>query len=222
MPSVLLLGATGLVGSACLRQLLDDPAIVRVVTLTRRPLPDGVRSPKLEARVGDLERLDTMVDSFVASRVICALGTTIRVAGSQARFRVVDYDIPLAAARLARQSGTRHFLLVSSLGADPKSRVFYSRVKGELEQALTGVGFPSVSIVRPSLLLGPRKESRIGEEIAKFFSWVPLGPYAAIHADDVAAALVRLAKEERPGVRIVTSSQMRAWARERRRAMEGA
>ena len=208
----MLLGATGLVGSACLRRLLDDPVFTRVVTLTRRPLPNGVTSPKLEARVGDLEHLETMVDAFVASRVICALGTTIRVAGSQQRFRVVDYEIPLAAARLARAQGASHFLLVSAIGADPRSRVFYSRVKGELERELAGIGFPSLTIVRPALLLGDRKEFRLGERLAQLFSWVPLGPYTAIHADDVASALVRIAKEEPRGIRIVESSEMRRWS----------
>ena len=213
MPSVLLLGATGLVGSACLGRLLDDPAFERVVTLTRRET--GLTGPKLTAHVGDLERLEAHADAFAVDAVICALGTTIRQAGSQERFRAIDYGIPLAAARLAKTRGASQYLLVSSLGADAGSRVFYSRVKGELERDVAAVGFPSVAIVRPSLLLGNRREFRLGERIAQLLAFIPMGAYTAIQADDVAAALVRLAKQPRPGVTIVSSSQMRTWARER-------
>jgi len=212
MSTILLLGATGLVGSATLRLLRDDPAFPRVVTLTRRPLA-AVTHPKLDARVGDLEQLDALADAFAVDVVICALGTTIKQAGSQARFRAIDFDIPLAAARLARARGARHYLYVSSLGADPASPVFYSRTKGELEAALRGVGFPRLSIVRPSLLLGPRAELRPGERLAQLFGFLPLGKYTAIPAADVAAALVRLTKDDGTGERIVESAEMRAWAR---------
>jgi uncharacterized protein YbjT (DUF2867 family) len=214
VPSVLLLGATGLVGSACLTQLLDDPAFARVVTLTRRAT--GASHARLDARLGDLEHPDAHADAFAVDAVICALGTTIRQAGSPERFRAVDYGMPLAAARLARARGARHYLLVSSIGADAGSRNFYLRVKGEVERDIAAVGFPSLSIVRPSLLLGGRREFRLGERIGQLLSFVPMGPYTAIQGRDVATALVRLAKEERPGVRIVTSSEMRAWARKRR------
>jgi uncharacterized protein YbjT (DUF2867 family) len=213
MPSVLLLGATGLIGSAVLRLVRDDAAFPRVVTLTRRPLGAEGAHPRVDACVGDLERMDTLADAFAVDAVICALGTTIRLAGSQARFRAVDHDIPLAAARIARQRGVTHFLYVSSIGANPRSSAFYLRTKGELEQALAGVGFDRLTIVRPSLLLGDRKEVRLGERIGQLLSFIPMGRYTAIHADDVAAALVRLAKEDGKGLRTVESSEMRAWAR---------
>jgi len=217
MSSVLLLGATGLVGSATLRLLRDDPAFPRVVTLTRRPLPGGGVNPKVDARVGDLEKLDALADAFAVDAVICALGTTIRQAGSEARFRAIDFDIPLKAARLARDHGVAHYLYVSSLGADPHSRVFYSRTKGEMEAALRDVGFPRLSIVRPSLLLGERREFRPGERLAQLLAFIPMGRYTAIPAADVAAALVRLAKEDGAGVRVVESDEMRSWARAARR-----
>lgn len=213
MPSILLLGATGLVGAATLRLLRDDPAFPRVVTLTRRPLPGGGVHPKVEARVGDLEKLDAVADAFAVDAVICALGTTIRQAGSRARFRAIDFDIPLKAARLARARGATHYLYVSSLGADPRSPMFYSRTKGELEAALRDVGFPRLTIVRPSLLLGDRKEFRFGERIAQLFAFIPMGKATAIPATDVAAALVRLAREDGTGVRTVESDEMRSWAR---------
>jgi len=210
--AILLFGATGLVGSATLRRLLADDAFTRVVTLTRRPIQGGAR-PKLEARVGDLEALDTVADAFAVDAVICALGTTIRQAGSRERFRAVDHDIPLSAARLAKAHGAGHFLYVSSLGADPRSRNFYLRAKGDLEEALRGVGFSRLTIVRPSLLLGDRQEFRLGERLAQLVAFIPMGRYTAIRADDVAAALVRLAKVDGPPVRVVESAEMRAWAR---------
>jgi len=214
MPSVLLLGATGLVGSATLRRLLADDAFTRVVTITRRPV-GGIPQPRLDAHVADLEQLDAVADLFAVQTVICALGTTLKQAGSRERFRAVDHDIPLAAARLAKARGVRHLLYVSSLGAHPRSPVYYSRVKGELEIALQRVGLPRLTIVRPSLLLGERTEFRAGERVAQLLGFIPMGRYSAIPADDVAAALVRLAKEDGPTLRVVESAEMRAWARGR-------
>jgi uncharacterized protein YbjT (DUF2867 family) len=212
MATIVLLGATGLVGGECLRQLLAEPSVTMVRVLTRRDF-DAPGSPKVEIRVTDLEHLDARPGQLRADTVLCALGTTIKVAGSQERFRVVDHDIPVAAARLARAEGAGQFLLVSSIGADAGSRSFYLRVKGETERDIGAVGFPSLGIVRPSLLLGARREFRLGERIAQAFAWLPMGPYQPIHARDVAAALVRLVRERAPGERIVESSEMRAWAR---------
>jgi uncharacterized protein YbjT (DUF2867 family) len=212
MPSIVLLGATGLVGGECLKLLLADAVFGPVRVLVRRPLPSGMASPKLEVHVTDLERLDQQPELLAADHLVCALGTTIRQAGSQERFRQVDYGIPLAAARTAVGRGARHFLLVSSLGASARSRVFYSRVKGELEEAVLGLGFRSVTIVRPSLLLGDRSEFRLGEALFTRLAFLPLGKYQPIHARDVAAALVRVAREDAPGTQIIESAQMRAWA----------
>jgi uncharacterized protein YbjT (DUF2867 family) len=217
MSSALLLGATGLVGSATLRLLLADNAFTRVVALARRPI-EGIARPKFETRIGDLEKLDTVADAFAVQTVICALGTTIRQAGSRERFRAVDHDIPLAAARLAKARGVKHLLYVSSIGADPRSRNFYLRTKGELEEALKGVGLPRLTIVRPSLLLGHRAEFRLGERLGQLFAFIPMGRYTAIQADDVAAALVHLAKEEGLGVRIAESDELRRLARAARSA----
>src|SRR5262249_2845744 len=139
----------------------------------------------------------------------------IRQAGSQERFQAVDYGMPLAAAKLAKARGARQYLLVSSIGADARSRTFYLRGKGELERDIAALGFASVSIVRPSLLLGRRREFRLGERLMQALAFMPAGPYTAIQARDVAAALVRLTKEARPGVTIVSSSEMRTWARQR-------
>ncbi len=208
MPSVALLGATGLVGRHTLDLLASDPHFTRVVVLARRK-PGEAMAPRVEAHLVDLERLDERPDLLRVDQVICTLGTTIKaVGGSRERFRAVDLGIPLAAARVARQQGARHFLLVSALGADAGSRIFYNRVKGELENELRVIGFRSVTILRPSLLLGERAELRIGEEVAKRFAWIVPGRYRPIHARDVAAALVRSAKEDVAGLHILENDEI--------------
>ena len=208
----MLAGATGLVGREALRLLLADPGVAQVVALVRRPLSDASAPPKLAVHVVDFERLEATTPPFEADQIVCALGSTIRQAGSEERFRAVDFGYPLALARLAVERGARHLLLVSALGADPRSRVFYNRVKGELEEALTALGLPALSIVRPSLLLGDRKEFRLGEVLAKPFALLVPGRYRPVHACDVAAALLRLAREDAPGRRVVESETIRAWA----------
>lgn len=210
MPAVAILGATGLVGRYALDLLARDPYFERVAVLARRKFAEAT-APRVEAHIVDFERLEDRPDLFRVDQVICALGTTIKaVGGSQARFRKVDYDIPLTAAKLAVRQGARHFLLVSSLGADPESRIFYSRVKGELEDALRTLSFHSLTIVRPSLLLGDRAEFRLAEEVGKRFGWLVPGKYRPIHAREVAACLVRAAKKDDAGMRIIESDRIEA------------
>lgn len=207
--SVLVVGATGLVGRECVLQLLSDRGVQRVVVLVRRPLT-GIPDPehKLDTRIVKFDRLDEAGDAFRVNQVFCALGTTIRRAGSQRAFREVDHDYPLATARLAREHGARHFLLVSAAGASTRSPFFYSRVKGELEDDLKAMGFPSLTIVRPSLLLGEREEFRLGESAMKLVSWAIPGRYAPVQGRDVAAALVRAARDDAPGVRVIESEDI--------------
>jgi uncharacterized protein YbjT (DUF2867 family) len=210
--SVMLVGATGLVGRECLRLLLADNAFGRIVVVTRRPLSPAVQSPKLETHVVDFAHLNEYDALFKVDAILCAIGTTIRHAGSRTRFRTVDYEYPLAFAKLGRRAGCHHFLVVSALGANLRSRVFYNRVKGELEDALRGVGYPRLTIVRPSLLLGPRAELRLGEEVAKRVTrWLgPLVPRAfkPVEARAVAATLIRAAREEGSGVRVIESAEI--------------
>jgi uncharacterized protein YbjT (DUF2867 family) len=212
MPSVALLGATGLVGRQCLDMLASDPAFSRVVVLARRKFAEAT-APRVEAHIVDFEHLSDRPDLFRVDQVISAIGTTIKaVGGSRAKFRAVDYEIPMTAAKLARAQGARHFLLVSSLGADATSRIFYSRVKGELEDALRPMGFRSLTILRPSLLLGERSEFRLGEEVAKRFAWVVPGKYRPVDARDVARVLVLSAKRDDPGMHIIESDDIRQMA----------
>ena len=148
MTTLMLVGATGLAGGAVLRQALADARVTRIVAPTRRELPPH---PKLENPVVDFEHPPADAAWWCVDAVICTLGSTIRRAGSQEAFRRVDHDFPLAVARLARQHGARAFALNSATGADPGSRFFYNRVKGEVEDALREIGFPSLTIVRPAL-----------------------------------------------------------------------
>ena len=209
--TALLLGATGLVGGHCLSLLLQERAYARVHVLTRRPLPQS--HPRLVEHVVDFDRLDP--DVVRGDDVFCCLGTTIAVAGSQPAFRRVDHDYPLEVARLARKNGARHFLLVSSLGADAGSRVFYNRVKGETEDDLRALGYPGLVILRPSLLVGDRAEHRAGEEWGRRVMTVvgplmvgPLRRFRAIQAETVARAMVRTAERDPRGVQVMESDEI--------------
>ena len=206
-PVALLVGATGLVGQQCLRLLTQDPAVGTVRLLVRRPM--AVDSPKVQVCVADFDRLEAHADWLAADWVFCALGTTIAKAGSRAAFRQVDFDYPLQVAQLAKAQGAQRFLLVSATGADARSKVFYSRVKGELEEAIADIGFESVTFARPSLLAGDRDEVRIAERIGLKFGWLMPERYRPVQASQVAQGLVNAAKSGRPGVHGLTNLELR-------------
>jgi uncharacterized protein YbjT (DUF2867 family) len=206
--SVAIIGATGLVGSECVRQFAESQHFARVVALARRSLPDALAESRVETRIVDFDRLDAAAEHFRVSHIVCALGTTIKKAGSQERFRRVDHDYPLAAAHLGLRQGARHFLLVSALGANARSRIFYNRVKGDVENAIRALPYRSVTIVRPSLLLGERGEFRLGEWIGKLFAGIVPGRYKPVHAREVAATLLRAAVEDRVGLRVIESREI--------------
>jgi uncharacterized protein YbjT (DUF2867 family) len=196
MPIALIAGATGLVGRCLLRQLLDTPEYDRVIALGRRT-PDLVH-PKLVFVVADFSELEKVTTDLSCDDVFCCLGSTIKRAGSRENFRAVDHGAVLALAWAARRSGARRFFLVSSLGADATSRLFYNRVKGETEEALQVLGFSTLGIFRPSLLLGPRREFRLGERVSAGILWLAeplllgrLRQYRAIRAEVVARAMLR-------------------------------
>jgi uncharacterized protein YbjT (DUF2867 family) len=189
--------------------LLREAECRRVVALARRPLPN-VDPARLQCVVVDFEHLDRAADHFAVDAIICALGTTMRQAGSRERFRRVDFDYPLEAARVGRARGVAHYLLVSALGADSRSRVFYNRVKGELEEALASQGYPSLTIVRPSLLLGARREFRLGEAIAKRLAFRAPAGIRPVSARAVAAALVASAMNPAPGRTVLESAEIRS------------
>jgi uncharacterized protein YbjT (DUF2867 family) len=209
--SVLLLGATGLVGSECLKLLANDPSFKRVVVLTRGLLPH-TPTERFEYHQIDFDVPSTFQSHINVDVVICALGTTIKKAGSQAAFRKVDYSYPILFAERALKAGAKHFLLVSSSGANADSRIFYTRVKGELEIELQKLGYPALSIFRPSLLLGHRAEFRLGEIVSKVIlspiSFLIPKSVRPIQAKQVAASMVRSARADLAGVKIVRNQDM--------------
>ncbi len=219
--TALLLGATGLVGGHCLELLLEDEHYAHVATVGRRPAARVHR--KLKQHIIDFKTLKPQAEMIKADDVFCCLGTTIKKAGSREAFRKVDYEYPLDVARVALENGAAQFLLVSSLGADAGSSMFYSRVKGEIEAAVSALPFDGVQIFRPSLLLGERAERRTGERVAEaalnLFSFVLRGSlkkYRPVQARAVAAALVRVAKQHPAGVNIFESDHISAQANSRR------
>lgn len=193
-------GATGLVGRQLLAELVAEPRVERIVAVTRRPL--DLSHEKLEVLVTELDELEDALAKRQATHAFCCLGTTIAKAGSQAAFRHVDHDLSLAFGRACVEAGVEKLLVVTALGADPRSRVFYNRVKGELERDLAALGLPELHLLRPSLLLGEREERRRAEALAMALAKPlgallagPLAKYRAIDASDVAKALLAFALE---------------------------
>jgi len=210
MKTVLILGATGQVGQALLELALQHPEIAHVVAPTRRPLAPHV---KLDNPLIDFEVLPEAAAWWKADLALCALGTTLRQAKSRAGFYRVDHDYVLAAAELAHRAGTPIFGLVSSLGASASSRLFYLKTKGETERSLTALSFTSLTLVRPSLLIGgPRSSARFLEAFGLFIgkhlaSLLPRR-YRAVTTLQVARALLEAGLHARAGVHIIESEQM--------------
>jgi len=216
--TAILLGASGLVGGFCLRELVDDPSYTRVMLFGRRQLPALTRA-KVSQRIAELATL-TADDLHGAQDLFCALGTTIHKAGSQAEFRRIDLELPLHLANEAVKAGAEQMVVVSSVGADPRSKNFYLRTKGELEQGLAKLPFRAVHILRPSLLLGKRDEFRLGEAIgvtvAPALDLLTLGKlrrYHSVHAQLVGRAMVAAVRQGTAGVHIYEYRQIVALAR---------
>ena len=191
-------------------RLLASPAYATVAVWTRSPF--GEKFSKLTAHTIDFDRLQER--SVEAEDVFCCLGTTIKVAGSQAAFRRVDYEYPVALARAAARDGAKRLLVVSALGANANSRVFYNRVKGEMENSVRAAGVARICFFRPSLLSGPRAEPRFGERAGLVLGTMLgplLGRYRPIHADLVAAAMLKAALQDVPA-QTFESAQIRAFA----------
>lgn len=209
MKTALLLGATGLVGGYLLSQLLEDARYDAVIALTRRPL--DLQHPKLQQVIIDFDHPNPA--QIRGDDLFCALGTTLRKAGSkEAQYRI-DCAYPYEIGKIARQNGVQQYLLVSSIGADAQSSNFYLRTKGDLEEKIKALDFKAFVSARPSFLSGNRSEFRLGERIGIALAnlFAPLIPrkYRAIHARKVAAALIAFANAGLSGMHVVESDRLK-------------
>lgn len=204
-----IIGATGLIGSYLLQQLIEDGSFNIIRLLVRRPFKN--ENSKVEVKLIDFydnESFKLGIDGSDA--VFCAVGTTQKkVKGDKEAYRKIDHDIPVNAARFCKETGCGDFVFVSSIGADAKSKNFYLQLKGEVEDEIKKMNLESVSVFRPSILLGDRKESRAGERIGQMamqtFSFIlinNLRKYKPIHAKEVAAAMIYAAKQHKRGFSI--------------------
>lgn len=208
----LVAGGSGLVGHELLQLLDRDSRVDQVVAVSRRAL--GFQSKKISDLILNWDQPEAF-QLPPADVAFCSLGSTIKKAGSQEAFRKVDHDYVIQFAQSAKKAGVRKFLMVSAIGADEKSAIFYSRVKGETERDLEKVGFESLTVFRPSLLLGERAEKRFGEKLAiqlfplyRPFLVGPLAKQMPIEAKRVAQKMVEFTFAPVPGFRIVTNEEM--------------
>lgn len=206
MTRIVMAGASGAIGRLVLARLLARADVTAVHVIGRRAL--SLNHERLHQHVMPLEALDAFQPDFQVDAACNCLGTTIKAAGSQAAFRAVDQDAVLAFARLAQRAGARRFVSVSAIGASPRAATFYSRVKGEVEASLSGMGFSALDLLQPSLLLGDRDEFRAGERAAQLLSVPfgplmrgPLSPWRPIETRVVAMAAVASLCRDLPGLR---------------------
>jgi len=211
--NALIAGASGLVGSHCLRLLLASERYSQVISIGRRDLP--LIHPKLDQKVIDFDNLKRYSSELAADDVFCCLGTTIKKAGSKEKFYTVDHTYVVELAKMTAAKNANQFLVVSAMGADAGSMIFYNKVKGEMERDVQQQEFRAVHIFRPSLLLGEREEHRTGEELAskimRPLSGLMVGPlkkYKPILAEDVAKAMLWAADQRASGVHIYPSDEL--------------
>jgi uncharacterized protein YbjT (DUF2867 family) len=216
--TAIILGATGLTGGLLLDRLLADEDYTRVKLFSRKTT--GVTSPKITEYVGDLMQLEQFREDFRADVVFVCIGTTSAKTRDRGLYHAIDYGIPSAAARLARESQIPVFMVMSSLGANSRSRIFYSRTKGEMEEAVLGQHIPHTYILRPSLILGERDEKRFGERLGGFIFKLGKGmlrgglaKYRAIEAGRIADAMIALARTL-PDMQMVPSDVIQKLGRE--------
>jgi len=210
MKTALLVGSTGLVGNQLLQLLLNSSRYGKVVALVRQHVLEP--HAKLQQVVVDFSKLSERATEYKADDIFCCLGTTMANAGSKENFYQVDFYYPFLLAKTNFIAGAKQYLLVSALGATKESGIYYNRVKGEVEEAILNVGYETVHIFRPSLLLGPRKEKRFGENTAKalykiFGSLIP-DKYKAIDSFKVAKAMLSYASRDDKGVFIHESKDL--------------
>lgn len=213
MKTALIIGSTGLTGSYLLQHLLNSEKYDKVISFSHRET--GVEHPKLVNRIVNFDKPEEFCDLVKGDDFFCAIGTTIKKAGSKEAFRKVDFTYPMQFAKCAMENNVANFLLISAMGANAKSSNFYSRTKGEIETYLQQANFKSVAIMRPSLLLGNRAEFRFAEKVGgvimKILSFAFVGPlakYKAIQAETLAKAMFNIAQIQTSGFRIYQSDKL--------------
>lgn len=206
MKTAIIIGATGLVGSTLAEQILENPAYSKVVLLLRKPL--NISHTKLVQAVIDFDKPDA--SKIVGDDLFCAMGTTLAKAGSKEAQYKIDCTYPFEIGKIAKANGVKQYILVSSVGADFGSSNFYLKTKGDLEQKIKSLGFQNFISLRPSFLMGDRKEFRLGEKIGKVLSNIlspllfgSLRKYHGIEASDVAKAMQKFANQGLRGVKYV-------------------
>lgn len=211
--TALLVGASGLVGNELLHILLESQIYEKVVALVRRPLE--IKHPNLVEVLCDFERLEEVEEYFQVDDVFCTLGTTIKKAKTKEAMYRVDVEYPISIAELAREKGAKQFLIVSSMNANKDSRLWYPKMKGELEEFLRKIPYEAMLIFQPSLLLGNRSEFRLlekmGVKIVRGLSRImgnKIGSRLGIEAKTVAAAMFLVAQKEQKGIQVYSSKQM--------------
>ena len=182
--------------------------------LVRRPLQAQQKALKVEEHVIDFAELGSCGAFFDVDQVICALGTTLRQTPAHDVYRSIDFEYPVTAARLALEHSAHHYLVVSAVGADSRSRLFYNRTKGEMEDALKALRFRSLTIAQPSVLIGERAEPRLSEKIAWKLSFMTPSKYRPVHATSVAHALTHFARVDEPGIHVISNREIERLGKE--------
>jgi uncharacterized protein YbjT (DUF2867 family) len=211
--TVILLGATGLVGGHLLNLLLQDDTIIKVVLFSRRS--PQVNHPKIEEHLIDLFQLENYGELFKGDAVFCTVGTTKAKTPDQEMYKRIDYGIPVSAARLAKKNGIDTFAVVSAMGANPDSRIFYNKVKGEMERDVLALQIPYTYVLQPSLMGGNRSEKRTGEHLAQLvaraFKFLIPKRYEMIHPETIAKAMLVLS-ESKPASGRISSDEIKTIA----------
>ncbi len=204
--TAIIIGATGLTGGMLLDYLLEDPTYDKITLFSRRSVQK--KHPKLEEQLLDLFALDEQKAVFTGDVVFCCIGTTKAKTPNKETYRKIDYGIPVVAAKLAKQNGIHTFIVISAMGANPKSRVFYNQIKGEMERDVLQQGIKNTFILQPSLIGGNRKERRIGERMAQvfmnYFGFLVPKKYKMIHPEAIAKAMQILARKGFSATRITS------------------
>ena len=210
MRTAILAGASGLIGRELVQKLIvsDDYRLIYIISRKK----SGLVNEKIKEQVIDFDKISELKFDVPIDDVFCTLGTTMKQAGSRDNFKKVDFEYVVALANVGKKAGASKFLVISAMGADPKSSVFYNKVKGMTEEALTKVGFNQLVILRPSLLLGERSEIRIAERLSGFFmkalNFLIPDNYKAIKAEKVAGYMLKNALKSTGSVSIIKSGEM--------------